>query len=278
MPDALARLLRRVMEDGHAPRSEFSARSLKELRSLFDAGTLRQTRSGGGLVIRVDDPGTLAAFVGNRYPSDAATLDAPPRARAVGLLRSAKRAGRTDLEPVLLRAFNAVACTRAGLRCDVRAATRRTGAACLILEAGRFWSMTATLAIVENLEGFLHFEKMGVAADAALYAAGRLSDLALGWLGSPELSSCRFIHCGDYDPVGLDEYLRLKKAVGDRARLHVPPGLRELVATYGRPELLRDSAAVLRRLRGAADPDVRTVVEILDETGCGLEQEALLMG
>jgi hypothetical protein len=118
---------------------------------------------------------------------------------------------------------------------------------------------------------------MSVAADVALYASGRLSDLALQWLGSPELSQCRFIHCGDYDPVGLDEFLRLKAVLGDRARLHVPANLRDLVATYGRPELVRDSQAVLKRLRGSADPDVHSVVEALDETGCGLEQEILLM-
>jgi hypothetical protein len=118
---------------------------------------------------------------------------------------------------------------------------------------------------------------MGVAAGVAVYASGRLSDLALQWLGSPELSQCRFIHCGDYDPVGLDEFLRLKKVVGDRARLHIPANLCALIATYGRPELLGDSQGVLKRLRGSADPDVRKVVEILNETGCGLEQEALLI-
>lgn len=139
------------------------------------------------------------------------------------------------------------------------------------------WALTASIAIVENLECFLHFEKMTVAADVALYASGRMSELALQWLGSPELSQCRFIHCGDYDSVGLDEFLRLKKVVGDRARLHIPANLRDLVATYGRPELLCDSEAVLKRLRGSADPDVYKVVKTLDETGCGLEQEVLLI-
>jgi hypothetical protein len=77
--------------------------------------------------------------------------------------------------------------------------------------------------------------------------------------------------------VGLDEFLRLKTAVGDRASLHLPANLRDLVSQYGRPELLRDSEAVLKRLRAASDPDVRQVVNILNEIGCGLEQEALLI-
>ncbi len=277
MPDAFARLLRRLMEDGQMPRSQFAARSLKELRSLFDAGVLSQARSGGGLVIEVRDPETLATFYRKRYPSDGKTLVGPPRALAVGMLRNAKRVSRTNMEPVLVRAINPVLCSRNGVPCDIQEATNQTGAACLILESGRFWSLTASIAIVENLECFLHFEKMNVAADIALYASGRLSELALQWLGSPELSRCQFIHCGDYDPVGLDEFLRLKRVVGDRARLHIPANLRELVATYGRPDLLCDSASILKRLRDSADPDVLRVVEILDETGCGLEQEVLLI-
>jgi hypothetical protein len=277
MPDAFARLLRRMMEEGNAPRSQFSARSLKDLQSLFDAGALSQARSGGGLVVEVKDPETLATFYRRRYPSNGKVIDGPPRARAVGMLRNAKRVGRTNMEPVLVRALNPVVCSRNGVQCDIRAATNQTGAACLILESGRFWSLTAHVAIVENLECFLHFEKMTVAADLALYASGRLSELVLQWLGSSELSECQFIHCGDYDPVGLDEFLRLKAIVGDRAGLHVPENLRDLVATYGRPELLHDSQAVLRRLRGSADPAVSKVVEMFHETGCGLEQEALLL-
>jgi hypothetical protein len=170
-----------------------------------------------------------------------------------------------------------VVCTREGVECDLHAATVQTGAACLILEKDRFWTLTAEMAIVENLECFLHFEKMGVTADLALYAAGRLSDLALKWIGSPELAQCRFTHCGDYDPVGLDEFLRLKTVAGDRAKLHTPTNLRALVAKYGRSELLSGSTAVLTRLRAATDPDVVAVVRMLDETGCGLEQEALLL-
>lgn len=278
MPDAFARLLRRMMDEGSAPRSQFSARSIKELQSLFDAGALTQTRSGGGLVIEVRAPKTVLTFYRARYPSETNPVDGPPRARAVGRMRNAKRVGRTDMEPVLVRAVGPAVCTREGVQCDLRAATVQTGAACLLLEDGRFWTLTANIAIVENLECFLHFEKMSVAADVALYASGRLSDLALNWLGSAELLHCRFIHCGDYDPVGLDEFLRLKMIVGDRARLHVPANLRELAATYGRSELLRDSQAVLRRLRASADPAVRSVVDTLNETGCGLEQEILLIG
>jgi hypothetical protein len=278
MPDAFARLLQRLVNERRVPRSQFSARSFAALQSLFDSGTLRQARSGSGLVIEVEDVETLTAFYRKRYPSGDAAVAGPPRAAAVGMLRNAKRVGRTDMEPILIRAMTAAVCARDGVQYDLRNPTLQTGAVCLLLEEGRFWSLTADIAIVENLECFLHFEKMGVASSVAVYSSGRLSELALRWLGSPELSQCRFTHCGDYDPVGLDEFLRLKTEVGNRAQLHIPGNLEGLISRYGRPELISDSAAVLRRLRGTTDPEIREVVALLDNSGCGLEQEALLLG
>lgn len=277
MPDAFARLLQRLAAEGAAPRSQFSARSLQHLQSLFDSGTLCLTRRGNGFVVEVRHAQTLAAFYRARYPADGEQLFGPPRAQAVRLLRNAKRAGHTHAEPILIRAMAPATCSREGVQCDLQAATAQTGATCLVLEDGRFWTLKATVALVENLECFLHFERMGIVADVVIYTAGRLSTLALRWLASPELSGCQFIHCGDYDPVGLDEYLRLKTVLGNRVQLHLPDHLHALIATYGRPELLRDSEAVLRRLRQSTDVDVRRVVTVLDETGCGLEQEILLL-
>jgi hypothetical protein len=170
-----------------------------------------------------------------------------------------------------------VPCSDGNIQCDLEPLTTQTGAACLVLSLDRHWTMDATVAIVENLECFLHFAEMGVTADAVLYASGRLSALALTWLSSAGMSRCRFTHCGDYDPVGLAEFLRLEKAVGDRATLHIPHNLEQLVRTYGRPELLRDSTTLLNRLRSSTHPDVQHVIRILDTTGCGLDQEALLL-
>lgn len=277
MPDAFARLIRRLQDEGQVARSQFSGRSLKELRSLFDAGVLKQERRGGGLVVALKNPEALNVFYHSRYPSADTAVIGSPRAAAIGMLRNAKRTRRTDMEPVLLRAMTNVGCSRGDQQLDLLAVTRMTGATCLILESGRFWSLSCVLAIVENLECFLHFEKMNVSANLALYASGRLSDLALTWLRSPELSQCHFIHCGDYDPVGLDEFLRLKASVGDRASLHVPTNLKQMVARYGRRKLLSNSEGVLRRLRGTSDPSVRQVLHILDDTGYGLEQEVLLL-
>lgn len=277
MPDAFARLIRKLQDEGRVPRSQFSARSLKELRSLFDAGVLDQERSGSGLVVTLKKPDVLQSFYLSRYPNAGKVVYGSPRASAVATFRNAKRTRRSDMEPVLLRAMSSIICMRDKDEYDLLATTRLAGAACLLLEPEHFWSFSADVAIVENLECFLHFEQMSISADVVLYAAGRLSDLALQWIASESLSACRFIHCGDYDPVGLDEFLRLHNLIGERVTLHIPANLKDLVSKYGRPELIGDSTAVLRRLRGTSSPAVIEVMSILDDTGCGLEQEILLV-
>ena len=134
------------------------------------------------------------------------------------------------------------------------------------------------VVIVENLEVFLHLEETGIACDLAVYAAGRMSERLLAWLASPAMSGCSVLHCGDYDPVGLQEYLRLRAACGSRASLYVPDDLMDLLRTFGKRELLSDSPAVLRSVRASSDVSVRHVLRLIDEAGCGLEQEALLLG
>ncbi len=277
MPDAFARLLKRMLEDGHVPWSQVSAASEKKLRSLLDAGVVQKTRRGSGFVLEVSDTEVLGKFVRRKYPDADLSDDVSPRARAVGSLRNAKRAARTDREPVLLRAFQPTTCRNGDVSFDVKARSRETGAVCLVLSEDHGWSLSTRIAVVENMECFLHFEKMDVPASVALYASGRLSDRVLQWLQSQRMQESTFIHCGDYDPVGLDEYLRLKSAVGDRAELYVPAGLKKLINLYGRPELIADSAPTLQRLRSAEDPDVRRLAGLLDETGWGLEQEVLLL-
>ncbi len=278
LPDSLKRLL----ADGRVQASRLSGTWRTTCLSLFEAGVLTEKRSGGGLLVEVRRPEIFRTFIDALFPGRASGLPgrmdaATPAAGAVAAVRDSKRRAARPREPVFLRAFAEVTAHRDGVVMPLLEATRRAGITGLLIEQNAFWSMTARIAIVENLECFLCFEQLGARADVALYAAGRLSDLAIRWLAAPEMGSCTVVHLGDYDPVGLDEYLRLKTVLGSRVSLHVPPGFERLVRTYGKAGLLTASPAVMARLREACDPDVRAVCRIIDETGLGLEQEALLI-
>ena len=50
-----------------------------------------------------------------------------------------------------------------------------------------------------------------------------------------------------------------------------------MFGSYGNKDLLTRFRVDLRRMRVAQHPQVRQVMELIDEYGCGLEQEALLL-
>lgn len=277
MSDGLRTALDQLSTDGHCALSQLSARTLQALAPLLDSGVLARRRQGRGAVVEAVRPEAVRAFREARYPCAGADIVGPPRASAVARWRDAKRARRTTGEPVLIRASQPLFAQRDSARVDLRHLTHLTGSACLLVDDQSSWSIDGTLAIVENLECFLHFERLGVKADGALYAGGRLSDRSLVWLASEAMVTSRFIHCGDYDPTGLDEYLRLRERLGGRVQLHVPDGLEELLSTYGNAALVRKSTALLARLRSTDEPSVSRIVAAMDVAGCGLEQEALLM-
>jgi len=278
--DSLAERLALLLADGRLPASGLGTRHRRTLQPLFDAAVLEEVRRGGGRRIEVRERAALERFVAKRYPAGLdGTLDAdlPARSAAVAGLRDAKRARATDAEPLLLKGFGSAHLRHGPAVLEVAAWTRRAGLAAVRLDDTQAWGFTGSLAVVENLEVFLHVERLALDCDLALYAGGRLSRRVLRWLASPPMAGCRYLHCGDYDPVGLDEYLRLAAACPGRTCLHLPEGLEALLATYGKPELLRASPAVLARLRRHPDPDVAQVIALLDRHGVGLEQEILLL-
>lgn len=276
---ALAKLLGTLLTEGSAPLSLFSASARAALSPQFAAGILREERFGAGTRVAVRNKAVLEAFAAQLFPSglNIAPAGDTPRATAVGYYRDAKAAGATVAEPVLIRAFNNMKFERCGEALPAAALSAKYGVAAFLLKEPPFWGCGGTLAIVENLEPFLCFEKMKIAADAAVYAGGKMSGRMLAWFASAEMSKCSFLHCGDYDPVGIDEYLRLKEACGARVKLHIPANIEALFKKYGKRELLTDSEAVLRRLRATKDPDALRIIEQMNACNAGLEQEILLL-
>lgn len=279
--DPLAGRPARLLADASVPATALSARQRERLGPLFAAGVLGEVRSGAGRRVEVRNRGALADFARALYPSGLEGLTgegAAPRSRAVAQVRDAKRAAGTDAEAVLLRGFGEARLTGPAGALPVGEWTRRAGVAALQIAQGCPWGWEGQVAVVENAEAFFHLEDLDLPCGLALYAGGRLSRRVLAWLASPPMAGARYLHLGGYDPVGLDEYLRLARACPGRVRLFVPEGFEGLLAAYGKPSLPAASPAVQARLRRAEDPDVRRVVALLDRHGAGLEQEALLLG
>ncbi|MGB3221861.1 MAG: Wadjet anti-phage system protein JetD domain-containing protein [Desulforhopalus sp.] len=276
--DALAEKLLLLELQGSLAASRLTARDRRRLQSLFETGVLTVERSGAGKRVMVKNRESLGAFVQRFYPSGLLGTgeDLSPRSRAVAEFRDSKKAREAGPLTVLMRGFGNCEFRAGGEKLDVARWTELAGVAAICLE-GRLWEFTGVLAVVENLEVFYHFEKLKTGAELAIYAQGRLSDRVLNWLSSPAMARAGIIHCGDYDPVGLDEFLRLKEACSGRTTLYLPANLEELLSRYGKRDLLLgNSATILARLRKTEDQEVRQIVELIDRYGVGLEQEILL--
>jgi hypothetical protein len=277
--DALADKLLLLISMGNLAASKLTDRDHTLLRSLFETGVLAMEKGGGGKKVVVKNLDALGAFVLRSYPSglQGSSAKLPPRSRAVAELRDSKKARETGPLMVLLRGFDNCELFAGEEVLEVAQWTELAGVAALCLD-GRQWQFTGLMAVVENFEVFWNFEKLKTGAQLAVYAQGRLSGRILNWLSSPAMAQARIIHCGDYDPVGLDEFLRLKSACPKRAGLYLPANLEDLLFRYGKKELLLgNNGAILARLRKTEDQEVRRLVELMDRHGVGLEQEVLLL-
>jgi len=276
--DALAAKLGILLSLGNLAASRLTGKEKNRLQGLFATGILREERSGGGRKVVVTNTDALEAFLARNYPAGlAGTSDALlPRSKAVAERRDSKKTRETGPVTVLLRGFGNCELRAGGQVLPVAEWTALAGVAALRLSQSHQWGYAGIVAVVENLEVFWNFEKLKIEARLVLYAQGRLSGRILDWLVAPAMARARIIHCGDYDPVGLDEYLRLKTACPGRSELYLPPNLEDLLARYGKKELLSVSLPILDRLRKTDDQQVRSVVAMMDRWGVGLEQEALL--
>ena len=226
----------------------------------------------------VHDREAVEQFFGQCFPFgvDGCPEEVLPRSRAIAELRDSKKTSETIPPVAFLRGFDGCELYVDEETIPVVAWTNIAGVAALRID-DRQWRYDGTLAIVENLEFFWNIEKLNTGAQLALYTQGRLSGRILDWLASPGMLQASILHCGDYDPVGLDEYLRIKTACPDRTKLYLPANLEVLLTRYGKKVLLQSSGSVLDRLRKTDDQEVRQIVKLLDQYGVGLEQEVLLL-
>ena len=93
---------------------------------------------------------------------------------------------------------------------------------------------------------------------------------------SPEFT---LLHLPDYDPVGLNEFERLRGRLGERVSLHLPADLNQRFARHANRNLLDkpNSRTILANLRRTSSTDILQVLALIHQHNAGLEQEALFV-
>lgn len=276
--DALAQRLQELLACGSIPASTLSSSMRSRVEPLLWARCLVEVKSGGGKRVEIANRHALLEWIRSNYPSglDGHQGALPPRAASVANFRDSKAGQSLAARPAFMRGFNGAVLHREDGVFPLGELTVAHGLAGVLVEAATPWQFAGVLGLVENFELFMHAEALVPDLDAVLWTAGRFSQHRLDWVAAmPEV---QVVHLGDYDPVGLDEYMRLRRAMPrERVRLFVPDDFEERLVRFGHRDLLVASSAVLQRIRATAPKDVLAVLRVMDRHGKALEQEGLLI-
>lgn len=275
--DVLAVRLQTLLDQGFIASKQLSDKMRRRLDALFRLGVLVEEHSGRGKRIEVRQRESLNRWIEANYPSGLEGTCTPLSARAesVANFRNTKRGRPLGAALVHMRGFGQCRLVRGTSDQPLAAMTTAFGVAGVVIDPTQPWQLVGTLGVVENMELFMQIEHVAPQLDAALWSAGPLSGYVLDWFRQQE--QLRIVHFGDYDPVGLSEYLRCRAILGERVQLHVPPDFEERLIRFGQRELLAKSVEIFAKVQREADEAVREVLSIIERHGLGLEHESLLI-
>lgn len=279
--DTFSGVLAALTELGALPASRIGRPSLDRLRPLLEGGVIEKRKRGAGMVYEVLNKTKFEVFCEKEYPSglygERIEKGLSGKAFAVAAFRDAHRGTTSSHNPVLIRGFGSaqlVSCDGESL--PVARLTEMASVAAINADGPACkWQITGRVALVENIEFFYRAEEFTEGLDFVLWNAGRARNKTIDWLAAQQ-AGLELIHFGDYDPVGLGEYLKLKNACPHlQVSLYIPENLAALFA-YGKGKRLTAQSSYVKGLLSSKDPGVRLVLSLCHEHNKGLDQEALL--
>ncbi|TDT44553.1 hypothetical protein DES49_0664 [Halospina denitrificans] len=288
MNQALAAALAKLAENEEKARSS-SAFTQAQRRALDEfiqqTGCIRVYRKGRGWGYEVCNQTLFNRHLQELRPdrdSDLAS-DLNDRARNIATRRSSKAGQHQhDLYYLLLKAsgsgvqwFN-----DEGVTLELSESTDAYGLGALQVAPSDTWRTDQPLWLIENQALFDSLDWVEPALGGSVaYYAGNLTNNLLRWLESRQRAS-QVILFPDYDGTGLENYARLKTAIGDQASFWLMPGWKALLARYGNRTIWQDNLVTFetarQRLKWLAPEDrVHELIEELAFWGMMLEQEAI---
>lgn len=274
--EQLLKSLTALHDKGQLPKSQCSKSLLDVLKPLLTTSAIVEQRSGSGRILVVKDRSLLGAFIRQSFPDDESPQGLPQRVIGVHRFRDSKTFRSDNPLIVEVRAWQADILFKNGECVRADNETRIHSVFAFQMETG--YTLKGRCALVEGPVVFSFFERLELGVGLALYYHGRASEQLLKWLAGQTHSEFSILHLPDYDPAGLNEFERVRKALGRRVELLVPADLDQLFARYSKRGLLqkRNSQAQLANLRRSDSVDVQKVVRLIDRYNAGLEHEALL--
>lgn len=277
---------------GRCPNKSNGSQLTKAQRQALDefrvrTGAVLQQRSGRGVIYRIVNRQVIEQHLNELVPlADEVMGDQPPqRAANIGRSRSSKTGQHGhDLYYLLLKARGPVQWhSGTCLSLDLELTTRQQGTAVLTIggDSEQDWYSDTSLWLVENQALFDRLDWLpGGDAASIVWYSGQLRTCLIDWLVQrPRAASIRLFP--DYDGVGLHNYLRLRRRLGDQVSFWLMPEWEARLRQFGSNELWRKTApdfhAALEGLQPLleAESDLYRLMRTMQTLGLALEQEAV---
>jgi hypothetical protein len=271
--------LSELLDKGTLPLSACSNAFLTALRPALQSGVVVEEKSGAGRRLVVLNSEALRLFFAGRYPNAQLFENAPSRVAGIARFRDSKVLPNDAAEIVCLRAWENQTLFHNSVDVNVVQATKEHGVFAFALSDHSSYSLDGPCALVENPVVFALLERLRLHVGIAILGRGRISGQLLDWMTQIKSSDFKVIHLPDYDPVGLNEFARLRGRLRERIALYVPSDLEKYFDKFSNRALLgaANSQTLLRYLRRSDDSQIQTVLDLIDKHNAGLEQEALLL-
>jgi hypothetical protein len=270
--------LTNLLEKGSLPKTTCSASLLRALQPLLNADVLAEQRSGSGRRFVVRDNTALRQFIGHFFPDTPINDGEMSRTAGIARFRDSKTFDSNTPEIVSVRAWSEQALLKDGKPVGASLASSEHGVFSFLLSDR--YAVRGSCAIVENPVVFIQLERLNLNVDLVIWShRGRISRKLIDWLEGNATSDLSLIHLPDYDPVGMDEFRRLRARLGARVQLYFPDDLIERFTRFSSHGILKkpNNQALLANLRRTKLLEVRRVIALIDSNNACLEQEALLL-
>ena len=270
-----ATLLLRIENEGYVTQSKIGKSIQSDVDRWISIGALKRTIMKRGTRFSIDNQAVYASEKENIFPMglEAATASTHSRRENVLVHKNAKSRQKTyphiHLVPLIPSMIHisgeVIPLTYAPIPSSMSIA--------VLYEQLSDWHIKGKIVLIENQEPFLHSHRMFKDAAAIMWYTGRVNSILMEWI---ESQSMEILFCPDYDPVGIDEYSKMKTKLGSRVQLFLPDTLQDDFR-FSTPDLLDkpNSRAILARLAHdqSLDADALKVLRLVQKNNAGLMQE-----
>lgn len=233
----------------------------KSLQSLLGAKVIEKIKSGRGYNYIINKQDHFEVFMTERFPAgDIEVLTEMDNQRKY---RDTKATSVEKERVIFLRGNGSIIINDEAV--DLSYYTLHFG-----MFSAVFKSLKAQkICFVENLQPFLHAEKLLGDEYVYIHFYGRFpkNDIL------SQIECIEYLHFGDYDFVGLHEYLRAK-AVFNNAKIFIPENFEKFFKEYSKER--KDKDTQYKNVKISNDSDIIRIRELILKTNRFLEQQILM--